>query len=160
MVAAAAALLLAQDSSCSGNGDLRRILIQSAGALALPASSVGAGILNVDKALSYGKGPSSVPGVQLKIYNWPNPFNPNQQPTNFTFSLPSRMDVELRIVDLSGDLVYSKHYGASETNAGERANQKSWDGKNGSGVIVANGVYILSISAGGQVAKNRVAVVK
>jgi subtilisin family serine protease len=159
MVSAAAALLLSQNSSRT-NDDLFRILTQSAlGAGAGQNPSTGWGRLDVDQALYYAKGPAFIPGVTLKIYNFPNPFNPGRDGmTNFVFSLPQAADVDLRIVDMSGDLVYEKKYGIGETQAG--SNKKIWDGKNDLGQVVANGVYIVTVTADKVTARNRVAVLK
>ncbi len=105
------------------------------------------------------------------ILNYPNPFDPAQgQSTSINYYLESRGNVEIRIYDAFGRLVLSENL--SET-AGDTISQNAtsagganwaWDGRNGEGRIVANGIYLVKITArgstGAQEFKRRVGVLK
>lgn len=105
------------------------------------------------------------------ILNYPNPFNPAQdQTTSINYYLDSRSNVEIRIYDAFGRLVLSRDL--SET-AGDSISQNAtasggayweWDGRNGESRIVANGIYLVKVTARGstgvQEFKRRVGVLK
>jgi hypothetical protein len=105
------------------------------------------------------------------ILNYPNPFNPAQdQKTSINYYLNSRGNVEIRIYDAFGRLVLSRDI--SETAADSVSQNATaaggayweWDGRNGEGRIVANGIYLVNITArgssGAQKLKRRVGVLK
>ena len=117
-------------------------------------------------------------GSALKVFNFPNPFNLSPKtvsivhggattslPTTGTvikYELPAGTNgpVRIRIYAQSGELV-------DELDEGDKTGGKyyytTWDGKNGKGVNVANGVYFGVLSVPGQKAKNgtfKLAVVK
>jgi hypothetical protein len=156
LVAAAAALLLSQDSGRQVE-DLQRILIQSA----LPTAEgpgyhgdTGWGKLNFAGALSYQA--SAAQGAALKLYNWPNPFNPDKEGlTTLTFILPAAGPVTLRMLDAGGDLV--KQWSVDGASG---MNLLVWDGKNGAGNTVANGAYSVLLQSGGAQARCTVAVLR
>ena len=160
MVAAAAAMLLAQDPA-RATTDLYRILTQSADQTAYGPGyhpETGWGRLNVYKALTYSGGQNVTGyGSKIKAYNWPNPFNPEREGyTNLTFFLETAADTTLNVRDLSGDLVFQKKIDAGQAHSG--MNIVAWDGKNGNGGKCSNGVYLLTVEAGGLIGNNRVMV--
>jgi subtilisin family serine protease len=161
MVAAAAALLFAQDPGRSPL-DVQAILESTADPTALGAgyhAETGWGRLNVYRALTAGNSQTNVLGTDLKVYNWPNPFNPDKEGgTQLTFILEKPADATLRVLDASGELLIEKKVSQSQTRAG--LNYSRWDGKNGAGVTAASGVYILIVEADGKRGKNRIAVLK
>ena len=100
-----------------------------------PDQQTGAGRIDVLAAL----GSLSVERPELTLYNYPNPFNPHQGTTQIVFLLDSPQATDLCIYDMAHELVWKKHLAASDTLAGK--NLVPWDGKNGVGETVANGVY-------------------
>jgi len=77
----------------------------------------------------------------LKPYNWPNPFDPGNGPTQIGFSLRAAAKVTIKLFTLEGDLVYE------ETRAESSAGNKvwPWTGRNGTGKTVSPGGYICII---------------
>jgi subtilisin family serine protease len=90
-------------------------------------------------------GNPSVERPDLTVYNYPNPFNPDQdRVTQIVFLLGEPRKVDIRIYDVSRDLVWERSFSVSETVAGK--NIKAWDGRNGAGEVVANGAYFFRIT--------------
>ncbi|MFC1510780.1 FlgD immunoglobulin-like domain containing protein [Candidatus Margulisiibacteriota bacterium] len=84
------------------------------------------------------------------VTNYPNPFNPNSQTTSIRYRLGADADsVKIRIYDITGSLVRE----LDGATAGElssiwnKYNDVSWDGKNGRGDKVVNGIYPFEIVA-------------
>jgi len=74
----------------------------------------------------------------------PNPFTPHRPPYDkviFSFTNPEKSEVILHIFDITGTLVYTESYEPGAVNA-------KWDGRNLSGAIAEDGVYIYQIQAG------------
>jgi hypothetical protein len=106
------------------------------------------------------------------IVNYPNPFNPAQnQTTAINYYLTCASDIELRIYDPFGRVVLAKDFSRDATDTvSVNATQSGgsnylWDGKNGQGRVVANGIYFVKIKARGsdgtqQDFKRRVGVLK
>lgn len=111
------------------------------------------------------------PGGNVMI-NYPNPFNPtvNNQKTSINYYLTSESTVEIRIYNAFGRTVLSKDISPGQ-GTGDFAYATIaggayfyWDGKNGEGRLVGNGIYLLKVKAsnsgGTQEFKRRVGVVK
>ncbi|MBD3378290.1 hypothetical protein GF406_24890 [candidate division KSB1 bacterium] len=101
------------------------------------------------------------------FFTYPNPFGNSQRPiTKFVYTLKQDSDVTIRIFTLTGELVremnFTKDQNIRETRAGMHEGEVIWDGKNGNGIRVLNGVYIAYITAVdyGEIAKTKIAVVK
>jgi hypothetical protein len=98
------------------------------------------------------------------FFNYPNPFSPmidnadGTRGTKFYYSSPQPADVELRIYTLLGELVYERSFKANDP-AG-RPKNLSWNGRNGNGDPVLNGVYIAILKTSAGTATTKVAVVK
>jgi hypothetical protein len=94
--------------------------------------------------------PSSTPdGVPI---NYPNPFGAQNSVTHIDYYLPEDADVDLRIFDLFGNLVWSKNISAGSPGGMGRAqnahpNSVIWDGINDKGQKVGSGGYILMAKA-------------
>jgi hypothetical protein len=89
-------------------------------------------------------------------YNYPNPFNPRNQTTTIVYHSPSAGSTTIKIFTLTGRLVRSISHAAA---AG--SNEVTWDGKNGRGQTVRNGVYVAVIMPpGGTKQMVKIAVVK
>jgi hypothetical protein len=82
---------------------------------------------------------SDVTGVRA----YPNPFDPEGEPLRLLFTLSRSSEVTVRIYTVSGRLV------RRESLAGTRGeNAFGWDGRDGRGDPVANGVYLVLLSTG------------
>jgi len=82
-----------------------------------------------------------------KYFFKPNPFNPlKEEIGTFVYYLANDGDISLKIYDVANVLVIEKLLGFKKH--GE--NQENWNGRNGIGSVVANGVYfyILESSSG------------
>jgi flagellar hook assembly protein FlgD len=90
--------------------------------------------------------PISISGV----INYPNPFNPGRERTKIRYKLGREADeVTIRIYDITGGLVKELE---GETNAEgssiwDKYNEVEWDGRNGRGDMVRNGVYPFEVRA-------------
>jgi hypothetical protein len=105
---------------------------------------------------------------EASFYNYPNPFSPlrdnpdGTRGTRFKYFLSQPSDVEFRIYTLLGELVYERSYKSSDPEGRPTGsfNHLSWDGKNGNGDVVLNGVYLAILKTGAGTAMTKVAVVK
>ena len=73
--------------------------------------------------------------------------------------------VELTIYDTSGEIVLNKNYASSQLNSNPNNPQYksfyiAWDGKNGSGQKVKTGIYFYTVNVGGQISRNKIAVIQ
>ena len=94
----------------------------------------------------------------LDAFNYPNPFNPRTQRTKITFFCPpGDTTVTIKIYTLTGKLVRS--ITQSGLLAGQ-GNEVEWDGRNGKGQVVRNGVYVAVLQLNSQKAIVKIAVVK
>jgi flagellar hook assembly protein FlgD len=77
--------------------------------------------------------------------NFPNPFAAGRQTTTFSFYLPQAARVTLRIYTPRGESVRTL---LEDVSAGEGLEQSfTWDGRNGEGDTVRNGVYVAELVA-------------
>jgi hypothetical protein len=90
-------------------------------------------------------------------FNYPNPFNPTRQTTNIVFYTPSTGSYTIKIFTITGKIV--RTIKGNVTAAGSV--EVTWDGKNGRGQIVRNGVYVaIILPPGGGKQTVKIAVVK
>ena len=75
-------------------------------------------------------------GIIQDIFNFPNPFSKS---TTVDITLSQSSDVEIRIYNLSGDLV------RKENIANVESYRYEWKGKNDNNMDVADGIYILAV---------------
>ncbi|MCI0329988.1 MAG: T9SS type A sorting domain-containing protein [candidate division Zixibacteria bacterium] len=96
-------------------------------------------------------------GLAASLVTYPNPFSPPAEKIQIAYRLSTASEVELKIYTLTGERVIEKSYASA---AG--VNQLEWDGCNGRGEMVKNGVYIAVIrsKATGEVVRQKLAVVK
>jgi hypothetical protein len=85
--------------------------------------------------------------------NIPNPFNPT---TQIPFTLAQAGEVSVRIYDVRGALVATPHSG--ELGAG--VHSVNWDGRDNSGRPVASGMYVYTLTAGGNRFKKKMMLLK
>lgn len=76
--------------------------------------------------------------------NFPNPFAAGRAETSFAFYLPAQGRVSLKIFTARGESVVTL---LQESPLGAGLHQSStWDGRNGRGQVVVNGVYLAELS--------------
>ncbi len=108
-----------------------------------PANFIRSGITNVRE-------------LAKAAFNFPNPFNPRKQLTTIAFFSPSTGQTTIKIFTITGRLVRTLK---GSTVVG--SNEIVWDGKNGRGQVVRNGVYVAIIMPpGGSKQTVKIAVVK
>ena len=150
-----------------------QVAVDSASAL-LALSQTGDTLIIVDseqnkmEQLGFGSGFTLVVSNDLDetFCNYPNPFGNMDNPTTrFIYTLKKESDVSIRIFTLTGNLVRALSYTVEDdpvqTSAGLHDGEITWDGTNGQGVKVRNGVYLAYIITGdGLNAMTKIAVVK
>ncbi len=96
-------------------------------------------------------------GLAASLVTYPNPFSPPVEKIQIAYRLATASEVALKIYTLTGELVMEKTYAS-----GAGVNQIEWDGCNGKGEMVKNGVYLAVIhsAATGETVKQKLAVVK
>ncbi len=77
--------------------------------------------------------------------NFPNPFAAGREPTTFVYFLPQPARVTLRIFSARGHAVVTLLDRASMPAGLQQSDR--WDGRNGAGSIVTNGVYFAELVA-------------
>jgi len=101
---------------------------------------------------------------QKSFYNYPNPFDPDDpQGATFQYKLSQPSDLEFRIYTLLGELVYAQSFKSTDREgrpAPQGYNTLFWNGRNGAGARVLNGVYLAMLKTGGNTATTKVAVLK
>lgn len=89
-----------------------------------------------------------------EVSNFPNPFNPLSgdglyNKTVITYTLDQDAKVTIYIYSITGDLVRTMEFAAGSEGGKGRAggykNMVTWNGRNGDGLITANGTYICKI---------------
>ena len=104
--------------------------------------------------------------LEESFCNYPNPFGtPSRPTTKFVYYLKEASDVQIKIFTLTGDLVqaweYTKATHPEQTSAGVHQDDVVWDGRNGRGEKVMNGVYLAYLKTEyGEMALAKIAVVK
>lgn len=85
-------------------------------------------------------------GSNLKIYSFPNPFNPLKEKVKIKYFLPGKgnVDVSIKIYNLAGELIKEIDEGRKEKGYSYFID---WDGKNKADNMVANGIYLCLIEA-------------
>ncbi|MFC1496498.1 FlgD immunoglobulin-like domain containing protein [Candidatus Margulisiibacteriota bacterium] len=84
------------------------------------------------------------------VTNYPNPFNPNNERTRIRYRLGADADeVIIRIYDITGSLVTEIDGDCAAEGSGifDKYNDVEWNGRNGMGDVVLNGIYPFEIVA-------------
>ncbi len=79
-------------------------------------------------------------------YAFPNPFSPNRQVVKIKYSTTESASVTIRIMDFGMNLVRTVIQNAQRVAKSQQL--EVWDGKDGNGRIVPNGVYFYRIDLG------------
>ena len=90
----------------------------------------------------------SADDFQTSFKNYPNPFRAGSENTTFAYFLPENARVSMYLYSLTGELVKSFNFEpGTPGGTGASVNAFTWDGKNGYGYVVLNGVYICVVMA-------------
>jgi len=96
-----------------------------------------------------------------KVYNYPNPFNPNSGPTAIAYNLSAAANVTVYIFNNLGQLIWKRDFAAGTTGGESGYNEISWDGRANSGSLAANDIYFVALVADGQIlGRGKLAVIK
>lgn len=89
------------------------------------------------------RGTVSLGGLDETYSNFPNPFAAGRETTRFVYALSGPATVTLRLFTARGEMVVTV-VDAERRTAGLHQDD-AWDGRNGRGAVVRNGVYIAEI---------------
>ena len=93
------------------------------------------------------------------FFAFPNPFSPLHEQSTIVFNLSSAKPATLKIFTLAGEEVLVRELPAPASVS--EPIQIQWDGRNGNGQIVLNGVYIAVLAVEGEAEiRTKIAVVK
>jgi hypothetical protein len=81
--------------------------------------------------------------LEASYVNFPNPFAAGREATTVTYYMPSPGRVTLRVFTPRGEVVRTLLDGAPRA-AGQQQSDR-WDGRNGRGDVVLNGVYVAEL---------------
>ncbi|MDE0043016.1 MAG: dockerin type I domain-containing protein [Candidatus Poribacteria bacterium] len=98
------------------------------------------------------------PNETVLLPNYPNPFNPE---TWIPYQLARDVGVQISIYSAKGVLVRHLHLGRQPAGFyTDKHHAAYWDGRNESGELVTNGLYVYEFRAGSYRASRRMAIVK
>ncbi len=123
-------------------------LIDGTGSMTIRDAASGAGL-----TLTISGDASTLPGTFALGRNYPNPFNPV---THVQVDIPVTSDVNVAVYDILGRLV-------STLTSGVRAAGSltlEWDGRDGNGMSVPTGMYVIRMKAGEFAASQKVLLMK
>ena len=83
--------------------------------------------------------------ITNESFAFPNPFNPDTEPLQIRFTLQKPGPAAIKILDGRGELV--KKFSSVTVSRAETVQTIQWDGRNGRGEEVSNGVYFYFIEA-------------
>jgi len=99
-----------------------------------------------------------IPDKMALLQNFPNPFNPE---TWLPYQLSKSNDVQIRIFNISGQLVRTLSPGYQRAGIYADKNQAAyWDGRNDTGERISSGVYFYTIQAGDFSATRKMLIAK
>ncbi len=93
-------------------------------------------------------------------HNYPNPFRAGSEDTRIAYVLDKPTTVNVKIYSMAGDLVWEETIPNGDARAQAGPQETKWNGRNGNGDVVRNGLYICVLNAGSKSTKFRIAVAK
>jgi hypothetical protein len=102
-----------------------------------------------------GNADVAAPFSEKTTFCFPNPSRDGK--VTFSFTLMSPAKVEIKVFDVTGDLIWARNLEVSETKAG--MNQIPWDCKNQLGESLASGLYLYRIVAEGKAFTKKLAII-
>ena len=139
-----AGILTPIDSATNGQGSAAADFLSPRNpeiALIRATSGLLSAELNLETALV---DPNAADG---SITSYPNPFHPGEAPTTIAYKLAADARVTMKIYSLSGAEVFEQITELGSPGGREGLNEFRWDGRNGSGDVVASGGYVLILQA-------------
>ena len=99
---------------------------------------------------------------ELSAHSYPNPFVPSREQATLAYALRDDAPVRIEIFDMLGKRVREWNFpvGTDQSRAGVHDGDVRWDGRNGRGQTVRNGVYLCRLRAGGHEVIYRIAVTR
>lgn len=94
------------------------------------------------------------------VHNYPNPFRAGSEVTKIAYFLDRPGEVSMSVYTMGGDLVYERTLPGGDAGTTAGPHEMEWDGRNGQGEVIRNGVYVCVLKAGGNSATFRIAVAK
>ena len=95
-------------------------------------------------------------GEEGPVFNYPNPFDPNNETTKIGFNLSDNAQVVIYLFDMTGRIVVRR-----PLNATVGYNEYEWNGRDDYGTIASNGVYLLRlVSENKLLGKTKIWVIK
>ena len=99
-----------------------------------------------------------IPNVTTLLQNFPNPFNPE---TWIPYQLTKDAPVEIRIFDVSGQLIKTLNLGIKDAGYyTTKSRAAHWNGRNAAGERIASGIYFYQLRVGAKSFTKRFAVSK
>lgn len=144
LVAGVAALLLQTDATMTPL-EVADALRNTAGNATYPNNYYGWGIVNAEAA-RIGLSPQQP--ASIDVYNYPNPFT---EGTTIGFPVPGRRQVTVMVFTIAGELVREL---AAFCPQGDRW-EVYWDGRNASGEIVSEGIYLYLVDNGREILRGK-----
>ncbi|MDD5688379.1 MAG: T9SS type A sorting domain-containing protein [Elusimicrobia bacterium] len=124
-------------------------------------ATTGSGLYSLNLTLPSritNTGTTTYSGGSIKMYNYPNPFNPRSGETSIKLSLPATArKVKIKIYSLSGDLVCEDTY---NNYAGGFSYIFTWDGKNKKNELCAPGVYFAVADVDNKKVKHKIVIIR
>ncbi|MFC1496184.1 T9SS type A sorting domain-containing protein [Candidatus Margulisiibacteriota bacterium] len=104
---------------------------------------------------------ASSDGIVGAVLNYPNPFNPNNGPTEIGYQLNRDTNIMIYIFNTLGQMVWKRNYPAGTSGGRAGYNTINWNGYSDFGHLCPNDIYLLRIVADGKViGKCKIAVLK
>jgi hypothetical protein len=91
----------------------------------------------------------NIPSGQNNVVIYPNPFNPVTGICTIAYILSQDAQVYIYIMDLTGTVI-NRVLTTSAGRGSDGYSRYGWDGTNGFGEKVSNGVYSVQLTSGGQ----------
>jgi flagellar hook assembly protein FlgD len=91
-------------------------------------------------------------------YAAPNPFHVGLESTAIYYRIATAGTVQVQVYTLQGGLVWQ--VSQQQSAAGPALRHVTWDGRNGAGTPVRNGVYVCRITSGKQSETFKIAVLR
>ena len=91
-------------------------------------------------------------------YAAPNPFHVGLESTAIYYGIATAGTVQVQVYTLQGGLVWQSSQ--QESTTGPALRHVTWDGRNGAGAPVRNGVYVCRITSGKQSETFKIAVLR
>jgi hypothetical protein len=80
------------------------------------------------------------------VYNFPNPFDPDDGPTTIKYTLTVDADIIINLYNINGEKIWYRRFPAGTEGGKAGLNQVIWNARNVFDASVPNGVYVCQIA--------------